>query len=208
MVKGEKFACVVLGSQKESAVRRQFCAAHELAHLLLHQWDENIEELSPFEYRKQEEEANLFAGAFLLPKQEFVDDLRRFSLRLDTFVALKKKWKTSIGAMIVRAYNIGFINHDKYTKLMKSYSARGWRKCEPFDGEIVADMPVLAQKAVDTLLDNDIFTKEELLQEFSENGITLKTTFIEEALNLEPNTLTIRKEALNLEPIAVKVRSI
>lgn len=187
--------CVILGSEKESAVRRQFCAAHELGHLVLHNWAIDVEELKTAEFRNQEDEANCFAGAFLLPAEEFSSDVRRFSLRLDTFVQLKQKWHVSIGAQIIRAHNLGLVDDEEYTRLMKSYSARGWRREEPFDGVFGLEKPVLAQMAINLLFEKNVFSPRTLLDEFSNTGISLHPDFIEEVLSLEKGTLAISSES-------------
>jgi len=208
-IRGEKrhIVCVVLGSEKDSAVRRQFCAAHELGHMVLHNWDIDIEELRTTEFRNQEDEANCFAGAFLLPADEFSNDIKRFNLRLDTFVELKRKWHVSIGAQIMRAHGLGLIDDDGYVRLMKSYSARGWRKEEPFDNFFMLEAPVLAQMAVDLLIDNDKFTPKTLLEEFSNNGISLQSEFIEELLSLKKGTLNISSEGKEATPLEIKLKT-
>ena len=199
--------CVVLGSEKESAVRRQFCAAHELGHLVLHDWDIDVEELKTTEFRMQEDEANAFAGAFLLPKDEYTSDLRKFKIRLDTFVELKRKWHVSIGAQIMRAHALGIVDDENFVRLMKSYSARGWRKEEPFDDTFNLETPVLAQKAIDLLLSSNCFDASSLLKEFSECGLSLNTEFIEELLTLNKGTLAISENPPIIVPLEVKLRN-
>jgi Zn-dependent peptidase ImmA (M78 family) len=208
-VKGEKrhIACVVLGSEKESAVRRQFCAAHELGHLVLHNWDIDVEELKTTEFRNQEDEANCFAGAFLLPADEFSSDIQRFNLRLDTFVELKRKWHVSVGAQIMRAHGLGIIDDEAYVRLMKSYSARGWRKEEPFDDLFQLEAPVLGQMAVDLLINSGKFTPKTLLEEFANNGISLQSEFIEELLSLKKGTLNISNEGNEITPLEIKLKA-
>ena len=60
-------ALVFLSSEKTSCSRARFDAAHELGHLILHRWA-GLEDLEDKKILKRiEHEANLFAGAFLLP---------------------------------------------------------------------------------------------------------------------------------------------
>lgn len=200
--------CVILGNEKESAVRRQFCAAHEIGHILMHERNLDIEALSTIEFRQKEDEANRFAGAFLLPEDEFSRDLLKYTIGLDTFVYLKKKWHVSIGAMIIRAKSLGLIDQEIFTKLMKSYSARGWRKYEPLDDSIAMEAPVLAQKAIDLLLDNEVFSVEELLEEFTQSDFSIGAEFIEEALCLRKGTLSSKGKENNVESINIKMRKI
>ena len=206
--KGEKrhIVCVVLGTEKESAVRRQFCAAHELGHLVLHDWDIDVEELKTIEFRNQEDEANQFAGAFLLPAEEFANDVNKFKIKLDTFVELKRKWHVSIGAQIIRAHNLGLVDDEAYVRLMKSYSARGWRKDEPYDNYFQLEEPILGQMAVDLLFENSVFNPSTLLNEFALNGISLHSEFIEELLSLRKNTLSIASNAPEVVQLDVKLK--
>jgi Zn-dependent peptidase ImmA (M78 family) len=198
-------ACVVLGSEKESAVRRQFCAAHEIGHILMHESVTDVEALSSAEFREKENEAHDFAGAFLLPAEDFIKDLVQYDLRLDTFIPLKRKWHVSIGAMIIRAKKLGVIDSITYTRLMKSYSARGWRTSEPLDNQITIESPILGQKAIDVLLENDVFSVSELFEELSKNGVSLNAGFVEEALCLEKGTLSVERSD-HIQPLEVVLK--
>ncbi len=202
----KEIVCVVLGSEKESAVRRQFCAAHEIGHMIMHESIGDVEALSTAEFREKENEAHDFAGAFLLPADEFSKDLMKYDMRLDTFITLKKKWHVSIGAMIIRGKKLGIIDDVTYIRLMKSYSARGWRTSEPLDDQIIIENPVLAQKAINILLENDVFSVQELIEEFSKNGVSLGLDFIEEALCLKKGTLTISSKENDIKPIEVPLK--
>lgn len=85
---------IFLASEKESAVRARFDVAHEIGHLVLHRGvgQEDIED--PKILKRIETEANRFAGALLLPRQSFPNEV--FTTRLDAFVALKERWKVAI----------------------------------------------------------------------------------------------------------------
>ncbi|WP_268920926.1 spr1629 family repressor/antitoxin [Secundilactobacillus yichangensis] len=69
---------IVLGSVKKSAVRRNFDLAHELGHILLHN-DIDMAILDKSEVDKLEDEANNFAGVFLLPQEEFTQDFQQLA---------------------------------------------------------------------------------------------------------------------------------
>ena len=58
---------IALSSNKESAARINFDIAHELGHIMLHEWSEDEEVLTREEFKAKEKEANEFAAAFLLP---------------------------------------------------------------------------------------------------------------------------------------------
>lgn len=109
----------------ESAERNRFTVAHELGHVTLHQASR------PPDARTAEREANAFAGALLLPRDMFLEDLNNMSATLSTFLKLKPRWGVSIQAMILRAHELGRVSDWQKTNLFTQLSARGWRTVEP-----------------------------------------------------------------------------
>src|SRR6266849_4038755 len=99
---------IFLASDKGSASRARFDAAHELGHLILHRWVGSEEIEDPKILKAIEKEANRFAGAFLLPRQSFPNEV--FSPRLDAFVSLKSRWKVAIQAMVYRCKDRGIFD--------------------------------------------------------------------------------------------------
>ena len=82
------------------ADRLRHTLAHELAHMLLHTIAVKSDE-------EMEDEADAFAGAFLLPAAEIRPQLRRFDLR--QLANLKLYWKVSMAALAVRADRLKLI---------------------------------------------------------------------------------------------------
>lgn len=150
---------VFLAADKANGVRSRFDAAHELGHLVLHRDITGVEFSK--RYPELERQAHLFAGAFLMPAESFAGELVRPSL--DTFIALKPRWKVSVGAMIMRCRQLEIIDEDYATRLWKNYSARGWRKGEPLDERIEFEPVRLLPRAVNLLLSDGGLTKEGLL---------------------------------------------
>lgn len=85
---------IILGNMKRSSVRRNFDIAHELGHLLLH-YKVEFTNLDTKEHKNIENEANLFAGAFLLPKKSFLQDMETVSrvTNPDAYLDLKRNGK-------------------------------------------------------------------------------------------------------------------
>ncbi len=168
---------VVLSSDKKSAVRSRMDLAHELGHIILHSKlsSKDIQE----NYNIIEDEAKKFAGAFLLPDKEFSNDI--YSINIDNFVYLKRKWKVSIAGMIVRANQLNLITNDQQTYLFKRISAKKWRIQEPLDDTIEYEKPSILREATELLLDNNIISADELVRElaFSRNEIE-KLCFLKE----------------------------
>ena len=141
---------IFLSSHKDSAVRARFDAAHELAHLILHRWvgPEELEE--PKTLKIIEAEANRFAGAFLLPRKSFPNEV--YTSRLDAFLPLKQRWKVAIQAMIYRCKDLFIFDEAQITNLYKQISYRKWRTNEPLDNEIPFERPRLFKQALELLI--------------------------------------------------------
>lgn len=186
--------CVVLGNDKQSMVRRNFDTAHELGHIVLHNKLTNVLEMSKDEFKLLENEANNFAAAFLLPKNSFFVDLADAN-NLDAYVKLKKKWKVSVAAMIMRAKQLERINNNQYQYLMKQLSIKKWRGREPYDDVWKLQRPVLFKKAIQILKENNVVSGQQFVFELSKKGLCIDARTIEGLLDLEPGTLTMNENA-------------
>lgn len=114
---------VFLSTEKESASRRRFDAAHELGHLLMHV------DVSPGD-PALEKEADAFASAFLLPRSAFGAECPR-RLSWPHLRELKRRWKVSLAAMVRRAYDLGIYSEATYRRAYMQLNQRGWRESEP-----------------------------------------------------------------------------
>lgn len=166
-INGEIKYCIVLDEAKKSAARRQFNAAHELGHILLHEaMGIEVAELDNIQYKEMENQANLFAAALLMPKETFLNDLL-YPNNLDHYIELKKKWRVSIAAMVVRAHKLGVITNNQYQYLMRKMNQNGYRKNEPLDDVLLINKPLLFRKALEMILSNNIATPNQILEEFA-----------------------------------------
>lgn len=195
-IEGEKYFCVVLGNEKKSFARRQFSTAHELAHVLLHGTNIDMNTVSREEFREIEKEADKFAAEFLLPADSFKKDLI-YPTNLKFYEELKKKWKVSIVAMLMRAADLEVITKNQLQYLIKQAYAKGYRNIEPLDDTLTIYEPTLIKLALNMLLDNNQFTSKELMNELTKKGIGLDSEEIEDIVGLERGTLKNNKEELN-----------
>ena len=193
-VEGNDKFIIVLSDDKNSAVRSNFDAAHELGHILLHDWNLDLEELSREDFKKQEKQANNFAAAFLLPKEAFLKDVSLYPKDLKYYIELKRKWKVSISAMLIRTNKLGVINDNQYQYLMKQMTFNKWRQNEPLDNVIIKQKPILLNKSIEMLIGNNVFNPQEFLDELAENNISMKADEVEKLLNLPEGTLSPREE--------------
>ncbi len=124
---------IVVISANRAADRVRLSAAHELGHLVMH---------NPLPQRPDvHEEANRFAGAFLLPADALRTELEGAPTTLETFLAIKLKWGVSVQAAVVRAHQLGLITPYKYRTLFQRLSAKGWRTHEPLSNRVPLERP-------------------------------------------------------------------
>lgn len=194
--------CVVLGTEKPSFVRRQFSCAHELGHILLHEKFEDLSGINREDFRRQENEANQFAAEFLLPREAFLADLRVYANRLNRYIELKRKWKVSIAAMIMRAHDLGAITDNQYQYLLRQVSKNGWRTNEPLDDYLPIRHPKALKQAVNIILLNNVLTGRQLLAEIGKDGITLPKMIVDEVLNLDPDTIVLDTPVTNSKVVS------
>ena len=158
---------MLIATDKATCVRSRMDAAHELAHLVLHK-DISPEKLkSPADFKEIERQAFHFAGSFLLPAETFSSEV--WSPSLNAFLALKERWKTSVGAMIMRCTEMGMLTEEYRVRLWKHYSSRGWRKEEPLDDILELERPRLLSRSIRLLLDEHVRSRADLLAEFRLN---------------------------------------
>ena len=178
-------------SNKTSAARIHFDIAHELGHICLHEWSEDIEALDREDFKSREMEANAFASAFLLPENTFGADVKKAPLSLSYYIQLKRRWKVSIQAMIRRAYTLQIISFNDYQMLIRTLQRRGMRKSEPLDDTLLTAQPALLKTAIMLLLNENVFTPKEFVDELSFSyDLSLDPHEIEFLLDLPKGTLS------------------
>lgn len=101
--------------------RYRFSLAHEVGHAVMHH-SSALDDV--------EEQANLFASEFLMPRSLIRDDLR--GLNLEVAARSKKVWKVSMQALIMRAGHLRLIGEATRRRLFSHLSARGYRMNEPW----------------------------------------------------------------------------
>ncbi|CAH8720644.1 ImmA/IrrE family metallo-endopeptidase [Paenibacillus thiaminolyticus] len=141
---------IILGNMKRSAVRRNFNIAHELGHLLLH-YRLEFANLDRKEHKMIENEADIFAGALLLPEDDFALDMRDVShiTNPDDYLDLKKKWKTSLQVLGYRAANLGIIEPKDHRNFYAAMHRKGYLKIEPLDDVIPIQKPMKIKTIID-----------------------------------------------------------
>ena len=155
---------IFLGSDKDTNVRIRFDIAHELGHLLMHADYYSEDDLKDRAiHEKLEDEADRFAGAFLLPRETFSKDV--FSTSIDHFIQMKAKWKASMVCMIYRCDTLGILSSNQVKYLKDQMTTRVYWRKEPLDNEMPVEKPFAHKQAIALLLDNKIITPAQLIED-------------------------------------------
>jgi Zn-dependent peptidase ImmA (M78 family)/DNA-binding XRE family transcriptional regulator len=107
---------ILLADDKNSLPRENFDLAHELLHLLAHAHVEVTSE----NLATVERQANYFAGAFLLPRKSFPQEV--LSTSVNYFLELKERWRVSVQAMVYRCKDLGLLNKHQVAYLWRQMS--------------------------------------------------------------------------------------
>jgi Zn-dependent peptidase ImmA (M78 family)/transcriptional regulator with XRE-family HTH domain len=188
-VNGTETYLIGYSKNKKTAARIHFDIAHEIGHILLHNWKEDIENIDKEEFKEIELQAHTFASAFLLPEETFSEDVRPYATKLAYYTELKRRWKVSVAAMVRRSKDLNIITADDYSRLMRTMQKQGIRKIEPLDDVLTTSEPSLLRQAIRILFEQKVFTPNEFIDELSrEYGVTLYPEDIESLLGLQKGT--------------------
>lgn len=125
----------------KSAESSRLDAAHELAHLTLHQD-------GAYTGREAEDQANLFASSFLMPSGDVRANLPHNDY-LNQLVRAKSRWKVSLAALNYRLHKLNIISDWKYRDFCIEIAKLGYRRDEP--SPIERETSVVWQKVLRAL---------------------------------------------------------
>ena len=156
---------IILGNLKRSAVRRNFDIAHELGHLLLH-YKIEFTHLTRKEHKAIENEANRFAGAFLLPEEAFLEDMNSIAsiTNPDAYIDLKEKCKTSLQVLGYRAMHLGLLDAKKHRNFYANLHRKSYLKREPLDETLPIQKPQKVKTIIDFISNEKIINIHEMLE--------------------------------------------
>lgn len=156
---------LILGTAKKSSVRRNFDLAHELGHLLLH-YKMDLSELTKSEYKIIEAEAHDFASYFLMPKDDFIEDIKQIQRvsNPNSYIDLKEKWQVSISAMAYYARKLGYLTYEQYRYFYASLHRQNFTRIEPLDDQIKIIRPGKVKSSLQFLFEKEIITLEDLIK--------------------------------------------
>src|SRR5262249_4836083 len=148
---GEEYIVVLNPTVSNDRVR--FNAAHELAHVLFGDCDQNTQETKEVERRAFD-----FASHFLLPNNQ----LKKAFLGKSMFrlVQFKERFGISLAAMVYRADKFGFITKTEAKWLWIEFARRGWKSNEP--GLVRPDRATRFEQLIDELLNSGKMSLKEI----------------------------------------------
>lgn len=117
-------AVVVNVWQKIPVERRIFSAVHEFGHLILHQGSLDVDRTE--ENKQEEDEANLFAGHFLLPDNGFAKEWEAvYGLSMiDRVLKVKRIFSVSYKTILRRLIDLGKADQNVYRNFNRLYKRR------------------------------------------------------------------------------------
>ncbi len=133
--------------------RIRLTLSHEVAHVVLHR----------FPTTEMEDEANEFAGEFLMPRREIKPSL--YGLTMAKLAELKKHWKVSMQALIMRAFELKTITDSQRRYLFINVAKRsGGRIHEPLESEVPRESPELFGNLIRTHMQDLGYSVPDLLR--------------------------------------------
>jgi len=158
-------AFIMLGNLKRSAVRRNFDLTHELGHLLLH-YKVEFTNLDKQDYKEIEREADRFAGAFLLPKEAFKEEIQMIVRKTnpDAYIEMKEKWNVSIQVLGYRALHLGILSAREHRNFYTALHRKSYLKCEPLDEAIPIQRPQKMKSIFDLVIREGIIDFQKMLE--------------------------------------------
>jgi Zn-dependent peptidase ImmA (M78 family)/transcriptional regulator with XRE-family HTH domain len=178
---------LLYAADQDGNSRKLFNLAHELGHLVLH----NAIEVNSRNLDRLENQANRFAGAFLMPRRTFAREIANTTI--DYFLSLKGRWRIAVAAMVYRCKELGILNPDQVKYLWKQMNARGIRKREPLDNAFALSRPTVLASAAQMLIENKIKLPAQIAEE-----LLLNASDVESLCALPPGTLQNKVVAFKL----------
>ena len=153
---------ILINTYKQTCSRDLINLAHELGHVILHQNISNDVFLSKADFERIEKQAWRFAKSFLMPPAIFSAEVG--CPTLNRFIALKKRWRVSISAMIMYCHDLELIDDARKQYFFREMTRMHIRKEEPLDSELPVEQSALLKDAEELLVDSQIFTRTKLFE--------------------------------------------
>lgn len=180
---------ILCSAEVSSGPRSTYNLAHELGHILLHAGVE----ISSDNLSRIEKQANRFAGALLLPRETFSQEVLGTSVSY--FESLKKRWGVAIAAMAYRCKDLKIFNENQFSYLMRQMNARRIRKVEPLDDAFPVEQPSLLAQCLRMIVERGVQTREQI-----EAALCLNLSDVESLCGVTKGYLDARVVAFTPRP--------
>ena len=157
---------VIFLNENTPADCMRFSLAHELGHIVMHRQISNT----------MENEANSFASELLMPEQEMKYEFNE-PVTLKRLAELKRVYKVSMGALLVRAKSIGKISVHQSNYLWRQMSRLGYRKEEPPSTQFEKERPSTLKNIFDLYMKQLGYSTEDFASAFDLNVEMVKDLF-------------------------------
>jgi Zn-dependent peptidase ImmA (M78 family) len=131
----------------QQGARMRFDAAHELGHLIMHA------DVNPGGH-EVERDAHRFAGAFLVPREQFQAEWPRW-LNWEQIFELKRRWGVSASALVRRAYDLRLLSEPSYRRA----NIRLRQEVAPDLREAPPEYPTILDKSVALLREDSVLER-------------------------------------------------
>ncbi len=131
--------------------RIRFSLAHELGHLVMHKY------LTP----TADDESNIFASEFLIPSTQITFPTRK--LKLSDFADLKRYWKVSMAALIMKARDLNKLTNSQSRYFWQQLSKLGYKKREPATLDPPKEEPTIIKELIRMHSDDLGYDESELI---------------------------------------------
>jgi len=136
---------------------------HLLAHAHVEVTSENLATV--------ERQANYFAGAFLLPRKSFPQEV--LSTSVNYFLELKERWRVSVQAMVYRCKDLGLLNKHQVAYLWRQMSKM--RTVEPLDDAFEPERPAVLSAALSMLIENGVQSRAQIVDALKLNSADIES---------------------------------
>lgn len=140
---------VALAANVPGAVKR-LTVLHEAGHLI---FDRDLTGPVSGTRSPEEKRAYKFAGAYLLPEKVARERISE-TLNLHGYLPIKADYGISVGAIIMRARDLGVISTGRARSLQIQLSSQGWRTNEPVP--VADESPVLLRQALHKVYEKQV----------------------------------------------------
>ncbi|WP_276629291.1 YHYH domain-containing protein [Terrisporobacter hibernicus] len=179
---GKEKYIVSLGHDKNSLALRNYDLAYEFSFIISNELN-----IPAKRFNKDD-----FASALLLPRNKLIEELDNPN-ELESYLEVKSKFMVPLTIILYRSYALGLINYKKYNYLMNEISKNGWHKEEPLDN-VKATHPNCLRKAYKLLLDNNIVSKNTLIEKLYNENMILYGDDLEILMGLKEGSLADKKD--------------